>query len=95
MSFSTNDGCVIFVFFTKGVRRFFCARPRAQVSHYPASFPASMGRIAGTGMNALELQANAQLTGGFLQSDLNRQPTLPFPDNSFDVVTCVVRALHN
>ena len=54
-----------------------------------------MGRIAGTGMNALELQANAQLTGGFLQSDLNRQPTLPFPDNSFDVVTCVVRALHN
>jgi len=50
-----------------------------------------MGTIAGTGMNALELQANKQLTGGFKQSDLNRNSTLPFPDNSFDVVTCVVR----
>jgi len=61
------------------------------VSHYPASFPSTMGTIAGTGMNALELQANKQLTGGFKQSDLNRNSTLPFPDNSFDVVTCVVR----
>ena len=51
-----------------------------------------MGIIAGTGMNALELQANKQLTGGFKQSDLNRNSTLPFPDNSFDVVTCVVMA---
>lgn len=60
------------------------------VSHYPADFPAKMGKIAGTGMNRLELSANRQLTGGFVASDLNKDARLPFPDKSFDVVTCVV-----
>ena len=38
-------------------------------------------------------QANKQFTGGFVASDLNKKPVLPFNDASFDVVTCVVRTL--
>lgn len=59
------------------------------VSHFPLEFPATMGRIAGTGMNALELRANSQLSE-FVARNLNREPVLPYADNSFDVVTCVV-----
>lgn len=59
------------------------------VSHYPADFPKRMHSVVGTGMNALELQANEQLSS-FVPRDLNKDPTLPFPDGSFDVVTCVV-----
>uniref|UniRef100_A0A7S2WF82 Methyltransferase type 11 domain-containing protein n=1 Tax=Rhizochromulina marina TaxID=1034831 RepID=A0A7S2WF82_9STRA len=59
------------------------------VSHYPRSFPTTMRSITGTGMNALELQANSQLTS-FDPLDLNRTPRLPYPDESFDCVTCVV-----
>ena len=40
-------------------------------------------------MNAAELKANTQLTE-YVQRDLNREATLPFADDSFDVVTCVV-----
>ena len=40
-------------------------------------------------MNKLELQANDQLSD-WEQKDLNEDPKLPYPDNSFDVVTCVV-----
>lgn len=49
-----------------------------------------MGKICATGMNPLELQFNDQLTGGFKAADLNQDPKLPYDDNSFDVVTCVV-----
>mmetsp|Transcript_13809 Transcript_13809/g.33429 ORF Transcript_13809/g.33429 Transcript_13809/m.33429 type:complete len:144 (-) Transcript_13809:104-535(-) len=49
-----------------------------------------MSKICATGMNALELGFNDQLTGGFKQKDLNVDPTLPYDDASFDVVTCVV-----
>jgi len=59
------------------------------VSHYPSDFPSTMARIAGTGMNAHELGANAQLSD-FVARDLNVQPTLPYEDASFDAVTCVV-----
>jgi len=59
------------------------------VSHYPASFPQTMKKISATGMNALELQANKQLTD-FSPRDLNVMPTLPYKDGEFDVVTCVV-----
>lgn len=60
------------------------------VSHYPLEFPKTMKTIAATGMNPLELQFNDQLTAGYKAKDLNQDPTLPYEDNSFDVVTCVV-----
>ena len=60
------------------------------VSHYPADFPKKMKSITGTGMNPLELKANSQFTAGWKARDLNIDTSLPFPDNSFDVVTCVV-----
>jgi len=60
------------------------------VSHYPLEFPKTMKEICGTGMNALELQFNDQLTGGYVARDLNVDSKLPYPDNYFDVVTCVV-----
>lgn len=41
------------------------------------------------GMNAAELDANRQATARVVQ-DLNVDPTLPFPDASFDAVTCCV-----
>ena len=41
------------------------------------------------GMNALELAANDQLTD-YEARNLNVNPTLPYDDNTFDVVTCVV-----
>jgi len=41
-------------------------------------------------MNGLELGFNDQLTGGFETRDLNDDPTIPYPDESFDIVTCVV-----
>ncbi len=49
-----------------------------------------MKTICATGINALELQYNDQLTGGYKTKDLNLDPVLPYPDESFDVVTCVV-----
>ncbi|GAX29513.1 hypothetical protein FisN_36Hu007 [Fistulifera solaris] len=60
------------------------------VSHYPLEFPKTMKTICATGINALELQYNDQLTGGYKAKDLNLDPVLPYPDESFDVVTCVV-----
>jgi SAM-dependent methyltransferase len=62
-------------------------------SHYPLEFPKTMNKICATGISAMELQFNDQLTGGYKAVDLNSQgdtPTLPYPDASFDVVTCVV-----
>ena len=49
-----------------------------------------MNKICATGMNSLEMRFNDQLTGGFEQKDLNVDPILPYEDESFDVVTCVV-----
>ncbi len=60
------------------------------VSHYPLEFPTTMKSISGMGMNELELKFNDQLTGGYQTKDLNEDPKLPFPNNSFDAVTCVV-----
>lgn len=57
------------------------------VSHYPEGYTA--GRVAGLGMNKDELARNKQLTE-FSVKDLNVDPTLPYEDNSFDVITnCV------
>ncbi len=60
------------------------------VSHYPLEFPSTMKSISGVGMNKLELKFNDQLTGGYQTKDLNEDPKLPFSNNSFDAVTCVV-----
>mmetsp|Transcript_74627 Transcript_74627/g.224388 ORF Transcript_74627/g.224388 Transcript_74627/m.224388 type:complete len:148 (-) Transcript_74627:100-543(-) len=40
-------------------------------------------------MNALELEQNVQLSD-YTPKNLNVDPTLPYDDESFDVVTCVV-----
>jgi len=69
------------------------------VSHYPLDFPTTMSTIKACGLNKFELMANDQLTGGFEVVDLNPRDSisnldspikLPYPDDSFDVVTCVV-----
>eukprot|EP00560_Eucampia_antarctica_P008982 CAMPEP_0197825324 /NCGR_PEP_ID=MMETSP1437-20131217/2421_1 /TAXON_ID=49252 ORGANISM="Eucampia antarctica, Strain CCMP1452" /NCGR_SAMPLE_ID=MMETSP1437 /ASSEMBLY_ACC=CAM_ASM_001096 /LENGTH=342 /DNA_ID=CAMNT_0043425271 /DNA_START=123 /DNA_END=1151 /DNA_ORIENTATION=- len=61
------------------------------VSHYPLEFPKTMKRIAGTGINPLELVANDQFgKGDTIARNLNNDPTLPYADGEFDVVTCVV-----
>jgi len=57
------------------------------VSHYPKDFKG--GNVVGLGMNEYELSENKQLTS-FDVKDLNKDPTFPYEDNSFDKVTCVV-----
>jgi len=59
------------------------------VSHYPRDFPQRMKSIVGSGISDIELQCNDQLSS-YVAQDLNKNPKLPFPDRSFDVVTCVV-----
>ena len=56
-------------------------------SHYPEDWRGE--RVVGLGMNAVELSRNPHLTEHVVK-DLNKNPTLPFPDNSFDVVTNAV-----
>merc|ERR1712151_449717 len=41
------------------------------------------------GMNEVELSQNKQVSG-YVVKDLNEDPSLPFEDNSFDIVTNVV-----
>jgi SAM-dependent methyltransferase len=57
------------------------------VSHLPAEV--AFARVAGLGMNAEELAANARLTD-FCVQDLNVHPVLPYPDESFDAVVNAV-----
>jgi len=57
------------------------------VSHYPKGY--KLPRIAGTGMSEAELERNPVLTD-FSVRDLNKEPKLPYEDNSFDVITNVV-----
>jgi SAM-dependent methyltransferase len=51
------------------------------VSHLPPD--AQLGRVAGLGLNAAELEANGRLTE-WAQADLNADPALPYADASFD-----------
>jgi len=52
-------------------------------SHLPLGLKAD--RIVGVGLNLNELRNNARLTEAVIH-DLNADPSLPFPDDSFDVV---------
>jgi SAM-dependent methyltransferase len=55
-------------------------------SHLPH---AGLGAVVGLGMNAAEMGDNPQLDS-FVVHNLNREPTVPFPDASFDAVVCAV-----
>lgn len=57
------------------------------VSHYPSEV--ALGRVAGLGMNAAELDANPRLTERCVH-DLNREPELPFDTGAFDRATIAV-----
>lgn len=57
------------------------------VSHYPPGYKA--GRVVALGMNEEELKANKEVTE-YVVHDLNLEPALPFPDNTFDVITNAV-----
>jgi hypothetical protein len=52
-------------------------------SHVPASL--SVGRLVGLGLNENELRQNRALTERVIH-DLNSDPRLPFPDDTFDVI---------
>jgi SAM-dependent methyltransferase len=54
-------------------------------SHLPDSHKKC--QVTGLGLNGDELAANRQLAGSVIH-DLNRDPTLPFADNTFDAVVC-------
>ena len=63
-------------------------------SHLPAAFQAK--EVVGLGMNDEEMADNPRLTR-FVVHDLNRNPTLPLEDASFDGAMCAVSiqyALH-
>lgn len=57
------------------------------MSSYKTHLPTDYVRdqVIGLGMNAVEMQANDQLSKFSLQN-LNRNPKLPYPDATFDVV---------
>lgn len=57
------------------------------ISHLPDD--REYAEIVGHGMNADELAANPRIDRWFVQ-DLNRKPTLPFDDNTFDAALCCV-----
>jgi SAM-dependent methyltransferase len=52
-------------------------------SHLPESL--APGRVVGLGLNSVELEQNQALDARVVH-DLNRDPTLPFDDETFDVV---------
>ncbi len=57
------------------------------VSHLPEA--SKFARVAGLGMNRLELERNPRLTDHVVH-DLNREPELPYEDASFDAVVNAV-----
>jgi SAM-dependent methyltransferase len=57
------------------------------VSHLPPEI--AYGEVIGHGMNAEELAANPRLSRWFVQN-LNRDPTLPLPDDSVDAAMICV-----
>jgi SAM-dependent methyltransferase len=59
------------------------------MSSWVSHFPSRPRRLVGLGLNATELAANPMLAE-WVVHDLNANPTLPFPDASFDDATCCV-----
>ncbi len=57
------------------------------VSHLPADV--AYERVVGLGMNEAELARNRRLAS-YVVHDLNRDPRLPFEDDSFDAATICV-----
>lgn len=55
------------------------------VSHLPEEL--QLGPVAGLGLNRVELEETPRLTERVVQ-DLNREPTLPWPDATFHAVIC-------
>ena len=58
-------------------------------SSWISHFPTKPGRLVITGMNAAELETN-EMADDWSVGDLNIDPSLPFPDDTFDAVTCAV-----
>lgn len=59
------------------------------ISHYPNRVARDFDKRVAIGLNSEELAANKQMNE-FKVIDLNTTPELPYPDNTFDVVTnCV------
>lgn len=59
----------------------------SHVSHFPRGM--KLGKSVALGMNEAELKENEQVDEWVVR-DLNESPSLPFEENSFDVVTCCV-----
>ena len=57
------------------------------ISHFPTE--PNLGKVVGVGMNEQELVANDRLHS-YVVKDLNREPMLPFEDESFDFVVNAV-----
>jgi SAM-dependent methyltransferase len=58
-------------------------------SHWPSGHPKQ--RMAGLGLNAVEMQDNPDLDQ-YVVHDVNREPELPFEDETFDAVVITVSA---
>ncbi|MBM3133660.1 MAG: class I SAM-dependent methyltransferase, partial [Chloroflexi bacterium] len=58
-------------------------------SHIPPGL--SRARVVGLGLNASELRENTALSEHVIH-DLNKEPSLPFADSTFDAVLCTVSA---
>ena len=56
-------------------------------SHVPASL--ELESVVGLGLNSEEMENNPQLTN-YIVHDLNKDPRLPFDDQTFDAVICTV-----
>ena len=59
------------------------------MSSWVSHFRTPPARLTALGMNSDELDANPS-AGVTVVHDLNAEPRLPFPDNSFDAVVCCV-----
>ncbi len=61
----------------------------SRYSHLPEPREERFNHVTGLGMNAAEMAANPQLDT-FTVQDLNRDPRLPYEEESFDAVLCAV-----